>query len=772
MLNILLRTESLIAIVIASIAAVPTVNAAGSAGQIPAIRKIDALIAENYKKHNITPNTEISDEVFLRRIYLDVIGRIPSLAEAEAFNDSTASDKRARLIERLLNSEGFVSHSYNFWADVLRINSGLGGGARDAESAYRLWVKSSLRENKPYDQFVKEMVSARGHLWDNGAIGYYQRDRGMPLDNMSNTIRIFLGTRLECAQCHNHPFDKWTQMDYFKMAAFSYNVEANRYKTENSGAVSKLASQLLKEKQKKLIESKYAHLDKREAQRKAKQELGKGEKNEAYFMRKVSRDLYNPIKYISVGENTRKLQLPHDYQYDDAKPKEKVIAGSMFGSEIEFGIGDNKIDAYASWMTSKDNPTFTRVIANRLWKKVFGVGIAAAVDDLTEQTVISNPELLAYLEDLMRNSNYDMKKFLQALYNTKTYQRAANSEEIIAGMPYYYPGPALRRMSAEQAWDSLIVMLIDDPDHYQPKLKTDLNSIEKAKQIFASLEERDTDDFLAMVTEAAKLTKGISVREEKIREEYMKAREEEDTQKIKSLSGELKKLKGGINKKIAEIAYNKVSKGNDQQLVMANLGMTSSAMDSVKTKLPATKRSKGKFKDNKKEYRKVMNDPALSKEDKRAYEAKIKAEKKNYAAESSKLKSDNSNWSRATKQMARASELESPARRGHFLREFGQSDREVIENANGSASVPQALNLLNGPTAEMLRNANSVMGQEVEKAKTPEEKINTIYMAMLTRKPSAPEMKSLLAEVEVNGEKGYDNIVWALLNTQQFIFVQ
>ncbi len=121
--------------------------------------------------------------------------------------------------------------------------------------------------------------------------------------------------------------------------------------------------------------------------------------------------------------------------------------------------------------------------------------------------------------------------------------------------------------------------------------------------------------------------------------------------------------------------------------------------------------------------------------------------------------------------MARASELQSPARRGHFLREFGQSDREVIENANWGASVPQALNLLNGPTAEMLRNVNSVFGQEVDKAKTPEDKIRIIYMAMLTRKPTDSEMKSLLAEVESNGEKGYDNIVWALLNTQQFIFV-
>ena len=78
-------------------------------------------------------------------------------------------------------------------------------------TAYANFVKESLRENKPYDQFVREMISAQGQAWENGAIGYYMRDRGMPLDNMATTVRIFLGTRIECAQCHNHPFDKWSQ---------------------------------------------------------------------------------------------------------------------------------------------------------------------------------------------------------------------------------------------------------------------------------------------------------------------------------------------------------------------------------------------------------------------------------------------------------------------------------------------------------------------------------------------------------------------------------
>ena len=122
-----------------------------------------------------------------------------------------------------------MSQFYYLWADVLRINQRLGNIGAEAEAAYQLWIKQALRDNTAYDDKVYELVRARGHIWENGAAGYYQRDRGMPLDNMSNTVRIFLGVRLECAQCHNHPFDKWTQMDYYKMAAFSYGMDANGY---------------------------------------------------------------------------------------------------------------------------------------------------------------------------------------------------------------------------------------------------------------------------------------------------------------------------------------------------------------------------------------------------------------------------------------------------------------------------------------------------------------------------------------------------------------
>ena len=122
--------------------------------------------------------------------------------------------------------------------------------------------------------------------------------------------------------------------------------------------------------------------------------------------------------------------------------------------------------------------------------------------------------------------------------------------------------------------------------------------------------------------------------------------------------------------------------------------------------------------------------------------------------------------------MARASELTSPAPRGHFLREFGQSDREVIENAANHASVPQALNLLNGTIVEALTNRFAVFGSRIHSAGDADEKTKMIFQAMLTREPTEREKEIVKAEVEAKGDEAYESIVWALLNTQQFIFVQ
>ncbi|MEM7145238.1 MAG: DUF1549 domain-containing protein [Verrucomicrobiota bacterium] len=755
--------------------------------------KLDALIDTDLKEQGIAPNEPIDDHTFLRRIYLDVAGRIPTIEEAEAFHADSNKKKRARLINDLLHSDGYVSHFYNYWADVLRINRQLGNASGQAESAYQLWVKEALANNMPYDQFVFEMVNAKGYIWDNGAVGYYQRDRGMPLDNMSNTVRIFLGTRLECAQCHDHPFDVWTQMDYYKMADFTYGIDARNYSNAPDSNRMQLKSHLRERKidtyqdvvkemagridkfpyfdpkgrqldkfmngkhfsnfleQNKLSKNKFLNVVK-----KAQEAAEKQGEIDRRGDRAVN-DLYNAVQYISIRDKgNATLKLPHDYQYDNADPHDVVTADTMFGGRIDLEdkTDTEKVEAYARWMTSRENPTFTRVIANRLWKQAFGIALIEPLDELTEQSEPSNPALMEALEDLMRDLDYDMKTFLEIVYNTNAYQRAADKNEIVLGTPYHFQGPLLRRMSAEQVWDSIVALSLHNADQYRPRLANQLAGIEKQKQTYESLEGRPLKEFIKMADAAGTEMVALYAKQEKLRDQMYKAREAEDTEKYNRLRRELSEISSAGKKRLSEIAYGDedfkidgrelLAAQGAGEMMMSDAGMTTTeATGQIVTKL-----AKVDLPDPPKDLdRNQLNNW----KNQQKYQQRI--------------------YSGLVSKMARASELESPAPRGHFLREFGQSDREVIENAADNASVPQALNLLNGPMVEALTNQFAVFGKRIHEAETHEEKVDLIFQAMLTRPATERERALMIRELETSGDNAYESLVWALLNTQQFLFV-
>ncbi len=755
--------------------------------------RIDDLVGKSLTEHKVKPNPGIDESTFLRRTYLDIAGRIPTIEEAEAYQSSTYENKRERLISDLLGSNAFISHSYNYWADILRINRSLGNGANQGEAAYQLWLKKAIKDNKPYNEFVRELVSARGKIWDNGAVGYYLRDRGMPLDNMSNTVRIFLGTRLECAQCHDHPFDKWQQMDYFKMAAFSYGMNAQNYDDPNRTAMrdhvrdlrtekyiaavgSKSFPRIFKEKDiKRYIdrEKKRGSWEKRlkslkvtEKEFYAKLKAGIKAVDEvreySQMVRETDRELYQRIRYISSSENDkRKLKLPHDYQYDDAKPNEVVSARTMFGGEIDIEkLDGSTIDAYAEWMTSKENPTFTKVISNRLWKRVFGIGVFEPVDEITDQMKVSNPELMTYLEKLMRDLNYDTRAYLEILYNTKTWQRAANSNEMVLGEPYYFQGPLLRRMSAEQIWDSIVGLALPEVDSYRPQLKKQLTEVNRAQLIYESMAELSQEDYFAMVEEIGKAIKVIVPKQEKLRKELYAAREAENEKLYQRKRKELQESRRELSNIVSKIGHKKLHQELSGEDLLASLGMSEMSMEMAMSKESDSGGGKDMNVVLSKLPKPEMPDPpaGMDKQKTKQWQRNLKYEYRNYQ--------------NLVAKMARASELQSPAPRGHFLREFGQSDREVIENAADNASVPQALNLLNGMMVEALINKFAVFGNRLYRAETPEAKAKMIFQAMLTREPTAGEIEVVKNEIEQHGDEAYEGVVWALLNTQQFIFVQ
>jgi hypothetical protein len=386
---------------------------------------IDRFVGQAHQQHNISPNDAISDEQFVRRVYLDIAGRIPTYDELTEFLASEESDKRLDLVDQLMDSEGYVSHSYNYWADLLRIKTRLVNQVGGAP--YIDWVKQALRDNMPYDQFVYELLTAQGRVTDHGAAGYFIRDSGMPLDNMANTVQVFLGTRIGCAQCHDHPFDKWTQYEFYEMAAFTFPVNTRQNPEQQVG----------------ITRAQIVGLPNRE--------------------RQMLQNLIRPHSF-AVRDTRKEIRLPADYKYKDAKPGSEVKPRAILGPPAEVDKARTPREAFAVWLTSRDNPLFARVIANRIWKRAMGAGLVEPVDDFTDDTEASIPQLLDYLTEQVNDLRFDIKAVSRAIYYSRTYQSAASAEEPVTGQPYYFPGPVLRRMTAEQLWDSVLTLVVPDLD--------------------------------------------------------------------------------------------------------------------------------------------------------------------------------------------------------------------------------------------------------------------------------------------------------------------
>ncbi|WP_051945110.1 DUF1549 domain-containing protein [Verrucomicrobium sp. BvORR106] len=747
---------------------------------LKAAKEIDAILAADWQKNKLKANEPVSDEMFVRRIHLDIAGRIPTYRETEEYMNSKDPAKRQKLIDRLLAGEGYVQNYFNFWADVLRAQSNGQAGAITG-TAYTSFIKDSLRTNKPYDQFVREMVASQGRSWENGAIGYYMRDRGMPLDNMANTVRIFLGTRVECAQCHNHPFDKWSQKQFYEMAAFTYGVETNDY---NGGALTGVRD-LLRDREKSIREMEKAHG--KDVANKAREEYRK----ESRYVNEALTRLRDPVRYTDASFNDRReLRLPHDYQYTDAKPKSAVAPAAMMGKVVEKKEGQSQLEAYAAWMTSRDNPRFTNVVANRLWKKAFGMGLIEPVDELMDNTVAMNPELMKHLEGLMVSLDYDMKAYLRTLYNTRAYQSAVTREEIPVGMPYHFTGPVLRRMSAEQMWDSFVALINPTPDMPNLPVREQAEQrIAAAKKYSDSLDTLTPEEMLKGAEVAGLKFKEQSTKLTELQKQIAQAREDGDKEKVKALGRESNDLqraaRQSVNTNIVVPAMRKLAANASGKTATPEASATLAAVDGAAAPAgPAMADGASMMAMNPMEasmgidtkvlipgYDKAPKTDEQIREEREAQQKVLLDEAAYYGIPEKKVRDYAKSRAGQMRQWLRSAEIDSPAPRGHYLREFGQSDRETIENANYDASVPQALAMMNSPLLPQIMDQYSQLMLTINKAPYPDDKVDAAYMTLLSRKPT-PQEKEVWNKAQDKGLNTMEDLIYALINTQQFIFIQ
>ncbi len=724
-----------------------------------ASRKIDQLIGKQLKAEEMKPNPIASDEIFVRRVYLDTIGRIPTKRETLEFLNSDAEGKRSALIGKLLGSQGYVSHNYNYWADVLRAKTDINGNSQSRETgyAYELWIKDAIRKNMPYDKMVKQLVSASGKSWENGAVGYYIRDYGMPLDNLAITTQVFLGTQIVCAQCHNHPFDEWTQMDYYHLAAFTYGmVTTNR--SENQQAVFDF-----------MREKKY-------------------KRPRAESVKSAMTEILKPLRFNSVDTKDRDLKLPHDYQYDDAKPKSVVQPASIMGPEAPLSGSAPPVEAFSEWLTSRENPRFTRVIANRMWRRAFGVGLIEPVDDIRSHTKASNEELMVFLEKKMQDFDFDLRRFQEMIFNTRAYQREVVTEELTPGIPYHFPGPVLRRMSAEQIWDSVVSMVrpgVDRPDRRRQLAQE--TAILKVELLAEAVYDQPTGQFLKNSLEVAKAQRALSIEIEKAQSRLASAREAEDEKEIDAAVDEVQQIRRrlasivedkvyrkGLQQKVSLVAMNELPEGK----VAKSVDESRDFLNRIAVEITEDERPIGEgFAEMASADRGLINELATAMmEDKvRRFEvtddARKEKEREAWKA-TGKNKETFRDYQKIRNGFKRASDIDSPAPGNHFLRAFGQSDRELVENGSDQASITQALHLLNSPVRKAVTNRYSVLFRDL-KGETFRDRLDTVFLTMLSREPEPEERQLFSKAFQQNPEAGSLNgIVWTLLNTRQFLFIQ
>jgi hypothetical protein len=707
---------------------------AAHAASLPEAAKIDTLLAADWQKNGLQANPPASDDVLVRRLYLDIAGRIPTIEERETFIKSNDPQKRAKLIDTLLASDGYTSHLFNYWADILRLTDNVKG--RITAEAYEEWLKKELKANTPFDQLVKKLLTTEGGAWDSGSIGFYQRDENK-LDHLAYTVQVFLGTSVVCAQCHNHPFDKWTQMDYYGMAAFTYGMDtkgggANEIKIgkrpDNTNKLPEFLAKMSPKERKEYVREHPEEIAKiREEAKKPSPDAA-----ELKEVRQTLQDVMKPLRYTSVTNNDGKLpKLPDDYKYDDGKPGDTIEARALFGHEAKPKEGQTRVEAFAGWMTSPENPRFTTVIANRMWKKVFGLGVIEPVDEMTDSTIPSNPALMDYLTQLMIEKQYSLKSFLRVLYNTDTYQRMAGTQEIALGETSHFTGPMLRRMSAEQVWDSVVTLTkgnldsaVDDDNQRLHQYLDDLS------MFLTTVKEKGPEGIIAAAKAGMDERKANDKKLDELRAQ-MAASKQDGT----ASPAEAKALANAANKLRREATNN----------LLVNLVGEDRADELIKGYNPKkqieTKRPQ------------IDKDTlaSMTKEQRRA--AYKQAGNSGLTA-------------------ARASELPSPARPGHFLRTFGQSDREVIDNASKDASVPQALTLLNSPLADSLTNPSSLLSRQLANAPSPDQQVTLLYEALLSRSPTQNERATLNSVIANRGAQAIPDITHALITGSQFLFIQ
>ena len=381
----------------------------------PPLREvIDNEVRAAWQREKLTPAVPASDAEFLRRVSLDIVGVIPTHEETVAFLSDSSLDKRRQLVDRLLDDPRYARHMAELW-DVLLFTRNPPGSEADKRDGLQNWLRQRFAENAPYDKLVRELLKAEGNSIEQGPPLYFVQYRQRPEDMTEAVTQTFLGVQLQCARCHNHPFEPWTQQDFYGMAAF-----LARLQIVSAGKV---------ENQNKLM-------------------VAEKSTGDILFTGSVKDDKPgkkgDPVapKFL-IGDPLVEPPLPEGFKEVAKFEENKPPPAPVFSRKDQLG----------EWITRADNPYFARATANRLWSQFLGRGLVHPVDNLSDANKPSHPELLDTLARELVEHQFDLKWLIRELFNSQTYQLSSIGPEADP-LPRWFQQARVRPLSAEELIDS------------------------------------------------------------------------------------------------------------------------------------------------------------------------------------------------------------------------------------------------------------------------------------------------------------------------------
>ena len=366
----------------------------------PTYSRIDELVAAKWKRMKVLPSGLCTDADFIRRISLDLTGLPPTADGVRKFlaDPRDSKLKRAELVDRLIGNPDFVDYWTNKWADLLQVNRKFLGV--DGAVAFRNWIRAQVAANTSYDQFVRSILTVTGSNREHPAAAYFKILRD-PASTMENTTQLFLGVRFNCNKCHDHPFERWTQDQYYQTAAFFAQVGLSR----DPAGGSRMIRGTEVEKAKPLFE--------------IVADTGKGEV------------IHDRTKKVSAPK------LPFSCAYNPPP------AGAARRLEL------------TAWLISPENPYFAKSYVNRLWGYLLGTGIIEPLDDIRAGNPPTNPELLEYLTEEFIKSGFDARHVLRLICMSRTYQLSVETNKWNADDRLNYAHASARRLPAEVLLDAV-----------------------------------------------------------------------------------------------------------------------------------------------------------------------------------------------------------------------------------------------------------------------------------------------------------------------------